>query len=177
MTLLLRTAGDPMATAKAAAASVWAIDPEQPVTKVRSLEEVVRSGMGQRRFDTALFAGFAALALLLAALGLYGVLSHSVTLRTREMGVRVALGARPASVKWLVFRDALRPTLAGIVVGTAGALALTRLMSAMVFGVSPADPATFAITAAALLAVAAAASYIPGARAARLDPLTALRGE
>ncbi len=175
MTLLLRTAGDPMATAKAAAASVWAIDPEQPVTKVRSLEEVVRSGMGQRRFDTALFAGFAALALLLAALGLYGVLSHSVTLRTREMGVRVALGARPASVKWLVFRDALRPTLAGIVVGTAGALALTRLMSAMVFGVSPADPATFAITAAALLAVAAAASYIPGARAARLDPLAAIR--
>ena len=175
MTLLLRTAGDPMAAAKAAAAAVWALDPEQPVTKVRSLEDVIRSGMGQRRFDTSLFAGFAALALLLAALGLFGVLSHSVTLRTREMGVRMALGAQPAGVKWLVFRGALRPTLAGIVVGTAGALALTRLMSAMVFGVSTADPATFAITAASLLAVAAVASYIPGARAARLDPLVAIR--
>ncbi|MGA7239308.1 MAG: FtsX-like permease family protein, partial [Bryobacteraceae bacterium] len=175
MTLLLRTAGDPMEAAKPAAEAVWALDPEQPVTNVRSLEDVVHGGMGQRRFDTALFAGFAALALLLAALGLYGVLSHSVTLRMREMGVRVALGAQPAGVKWLVFRDALRPTLAGIMVGTAGALALTRLMSAIVFGVSTADPATFAITAAALLAVAAVASYIPGARAARLDPLAAIR--
>jgi putative ABC transport system permease protein len=177
MTLLLRTSGDPMAAAKAAAAAVWALDPEQPVTKVRSLEDVMRSGMGQRRFDATLFAGFAGLALLLAALGLYGVLSHSVALRARELGVRMALGAQPAGIKWLVLRDALRLTLAGIVVGMAAALALTRLMSAMVFGVSTADPATFAVTAATLLTAATAASYIPAARAARLEPLAALRRE
>jgi putative ABC transport system permease protein len=177
MSLALRTSGDPMAVAKAAAAAVWALDPEQPVTKVRTLEEVMRSGLGQRTFDTALFAGFAALALSLAAIGLYGVLSHSVALRTREMGVRMALGAQPTRMKWLVLRDALRPTLAGIIAGTAAAFTLTHLMSAIVFGVNASDPPTFAITAAMLLAVAAAASYIPGARAARLDPLTALRRE
>jgi putative ABC transport system permease protein len=177
MTLLLRTTGNPMAAAKDAAAAVWALDPEQPVTKVRSLEDVMHSGLGQRRFDTSLFSGFAALALLLAALGLYSVLSHSVALRTREMGVRMALGAQPAGVKWLVLRDALRLTLAGIMMGTAGALALTRLMSAMVFGVSTADPATLAAAATALLTVATAAAYVPGSRAAHLDPLTALRRE
>lgn len=177
MALLLRTTGDPMTASRAAMAAVRAGDPEQPMSNLRSMEEHIRRGAGQRRFDAALFAAFAALALLLAALGLYGVLSHSVVLRTREIGVRMALGARPAAVKWLVLSGALRLTLIGIAAGTVGALALTRCLRGLLFGVGSADPATFAIAAAALVATAAAAAYLPAARAARLDPLRALRRE
>ncbi len=173
--LTVRTTGDPLAAAKRVTDAVAAIDPDQPVTNVRSLEAQISRSLAERRFDAALFAGFAALALLLAALGLFGVLSHSIELRTREMGIRMALGARPWSVRWLVLRGALKLTLTGIVVGGAGALGLMRCMAGLVFGVSTADPATFVGTAAALLATAILASWLPGARAARLDPLTALR--
>ncbi len=128
-TLLLRTAGDPMDSAKLAAAAVWAIDPEQPVTNVRSLEDQLHRGAAQRRFDTALLVGFAALAMALAALGLYGVLSHSVALRTREMGLRMALGAQPATVRWMVSAvDVLYSTLAGIGIGNQAGMPRTHAL-------------------------------------------------
>jgi predicted permease len=177
MTMILRTAGEPMAYAPAVSAAVWAIDPSQPVSNLRSLEEQVDRSATQRRFDTVLFNGFGALALLLAGLGIYGALAHSVALRKREMGVRMAVGARPASVKALVFLGACKLTLWGFAAGVPLALALTRCMRSIVFGVSTADPATFAVTALLLFAVAALASYVPAARAARHNPLAAMRGE
>jgi predicted permease len=177
MTLLLRVQGDPMRHARSATEAIWAIDPDQPVSNVRPLESQIRLSAAQRRFDTALFAAFAGVALLLAGLGCYAALSHSVALRRREMGVRMALGAQPASVKWLAVRGALRITLAGIAMGMAGALALARCMKALVFGVNTADPATFLVAAAVLLSTSALAGYIPGARAARQSPVDLLRGD
>ena len=177
MALVLRTAGDPMAAAQRVTNAVWAIDPEQPVANVRTLEDQIFRSGAERRFETALFAGFALLALSLAALGIYGVLSHSIAMRTREIGVRLALGAQPSSVRWLVLRGALRLTLAGILAGGAGALALTRCMAGTVFGVSASDTTTLAAAIASLLATAILAAYMPGARAARLNPTAALRRE
>jgi ABC-type antimicrobial peptide transport system permease subunit len=175
MALLLRTGGNPDAAAKAAIAAVWAIDPDEPATNIRSLEEHIRRGTAQRRFETALFAAFAALALLLAAAGLYGVVSHSVAQRTRELGVRIALGAHPAAICWIVMRDALRMTTLGVVAGTMAGLGLSRLIRGLLFGVSASDPATFGASAAVLFITAALACWIPAARAARLSPHEALR--
>lgn len=175
MSLILRTTIDPKSAAGPAVASVWAIDPEQPVTRVWSLQEHLRRAMGQRRFDTALFAAFAALAILLAALGLYGVLSHAVAQRRHELGIRLALGAQPKAVKWLVIRGAMPPAVAGVIAGLSGAFLLTRAMESLLFEVAPADPLTFAGSAASLLLVAAFAAWLPGVRAARTNPMSALR--
>jgi len=175
MALLIRTAGDPLALAGGIRAAVSAIDKDQPVVDLKPLAEHLHGTMQQRRFDTLLFGGFAALALLLAAVGLYGVLSYSVTLRTREIGVRMALGAQGGDVIRLILVHGLRMTLAGAVLGGLGALALTQLMQSLVFGMSAADPLTFAAAALALLLVAAVASYVPARRASRMDPSRALR--
>jgi len=175
--LIARTLGDPLAMAAAIKKQVWDIDPEQPVTEVHSMEGVLHGWIAPRRFNMTILLYFAAAALLLSAVGLYSVLAYSVSLRTREIGIRVALGAEPKDVAGFVVGHGLRLALLGIAAGTMGALALTRFMQSLIFGVSATDPYTFALVALAMTAIAAAASYLPARQAARIDPMTALRLE
>lgn len=177
MALVVRTKGEPMALAGAVSAAVSAIDKDQAVVDVKPLSEHLHGTTQQRRFDSLLFAGFAGLALLLAAVGLYGVLSYSVMLRTREIGVRMALGARGGDVVGLILRDGMLMVLAGTLLGAAGALEFTQFMQSLVFGMSASDPLTFAAVAGVLLLVAAVACYVPARRASRMDPMRALRTE
>ncbi len=175
--LLVRLAGHPMAMLPAIEKQVWEIDKDQPVHDTGTMESVLREWTMQQRITAAVLAAFAGVALVLAGVGLYSVLAYSVSLRTREIGVRVALGAGPRSVARLVVRQGLALTLIGVGVGLAGAFALTRLMASLVFGVSATDPVTFAAVALLLIAVAVMASYLPARRAARIDPMEALRAE
>jgi putative ABC transport system permease protein len=177
MTFVVRTAGDPAEMAPAVRRELRAIDPDQPVSDVRTMTQVMSDSVGRARFNTLLLGLFAGLATLLAAIGIFGVMNYSVALRTREIGLRVALGAQPARVLMLVLRQGLLLTLIGIGVGLLGALALTRLMSSLLFGVEATDPATFVAIVLLLVAVSLVACYIPARRATRIDPLTALKYE
>jgi len=141
------------------------------------MEQVMADTLGRARFNTLLLGLFAGLATLLAAVGIFGVMSYSVTLRTREIGIRVALGAQQGRVVMLIMRQGLLLTLAGIGIGVAGALALTRVLSGLLFGVDATDPATFAAIVLLLAVVSLIACYIPARRATRVDPLVALRYE
>jgi putative ABC transport system permease protein len=154
-----------------------AIDKDLPVTDIAAMPDVVNASVAQPRFQTVLLGLFGALALILAAVGIYGVISFSVAQRTHEMGIRMSLGAQPAQVLRLVMGQGARMALAGIALGAAAALGLTRLMRSLLFGVSAADPLTFAAVAILLVAVALAACYVPARRAMRVDPMTALRHE
>jgi putative ABC transport system permease protein len=175
--LAVRAAGDPHGLVPGIQRAVWSIDPDQPITGVRTLDEVLSASMAQRRFNMTLLASFAMLAVGLALVGVYGVVSYAAAQRTREIGIRVALGASRRDVVALVVRSGLRWSLAGVVVGLMGAYAATRLMTGLLFGVSPTDPATFAAMAVAMIGVAVSASYIPARRAASVDPISALRAE
>jgi putative ABC transport system permease protein len=177
MSLAVRTASDPLAFANAVKQQVWAIDKDEPVSEVDSMDGIFYKWIAPRRFNMTVLVNFAAIALLLAAVGLYSVLAYSVTLRTREIGIRVALGAEPKDVAGFVMRQGAVLALIGIVAGLVGAFALTRFMQSILFGVSPFDPATFACGCTLLLAIALAASYFPARRAARLDPIEALRAD
>jgi putative ABC transport system permease protein len=177
MTLVIRTAGDPEEMAPAVRGELRAIDPDQPVSDVRTMNQVMADTVGRARFNTLLLGLFAGLATLLAAVGIFGVMSYSVTLRTREIGLRMALGAQPGRVLMLVLKQGLLLTLIGIVIGLAGALALTRVMSSLLFGVGATDPTTFAAIVLLLAFVSLIACYIPARRATRVDPLIALRYE
>ncbi len=177
MSIVLRTSADPMAMAPALHAAVLELDKDLPVSRVADLAEVVSDTMGVRRLSVALFALFAALALVLAAVGIYGVISYSVSRRTHEMGVRMALGAEGGRVLRMVVRQALVLSVAGVALGIASGMALTRLMRAMLFQVSATDPTAFVGASLFLLAVAAVAGYVPARRAARVDPMIALRHE
>jgi putative ABC transport system permease protein len=148
-----------------------------PVTDIGAIPELVDATLAQPRFQTLLLGLFSGLALTLAAVGIYGVISYSVIQRTHEIGIRMSLGAQPGQVLRLVMGQGAKLALAGIAVGIAAALALTRLMRSLLFEVNPADPLTFAAIAALLVAVALAACYIPARRAMRVDPMTALRYE
>jgi len=163
--------------AAGAVAAVRELDPDQPVLQVGTLEELVSDSLAQRRFGMSLFAAFAALALVLAAVGIYSVLAYSVRRRGHEIGLRMALGASTADVLQLIVKQGMRPTLAGVVLGIGGSLALSRVLSRLVFGVSATDPATLAAVAIILSLVALAACMLPALRATRLDPLAALRDE
>jgi putative ABC transport system permease protein len=177
MTLLVRAAGDPMALSTAAAAAVREIDPDQPVAEIRTMEEVVSNTVARPRLLVYLLGGFAGMALLLAALGLYGVISHSVTQRRHEIGVRVALGAGHRDVLRLVVQQGMALTIAGLLFGLVAALAATRVMGSLLFETGATDPLTLSGVSVFLAAIALLACYVPARRAARVDPMVALRVE
>jgi len=174
-TLAIRTTGDPLRFTKAVREQVQALDRDQPVALVRTMDDLVEEQVGQRRLLVVLLGSFAFVALLLALIGIYGIIAYSVAQRTQEMGIRRALGAQPSDILGLVVGQGLRLALAGVAVGIAGAFALTRLMTTLLFHVSATDPATFVAVALLFLLVAVAASYIPARRATRIDPSAALR--
>jgi predicted permease len=176
-TLVVRTAMDPTAAAGSVRRAVWSVDPEVAIPKARTLNTVVVSAEAARRYESFLGAIFAAFAVLLAALGLYGVISYSVGQRTHEIGIRTALGAQRGDVMRLVVRQGTRLALVGVAIGVAAALVLTRTMASLLFGVTATDPLTFAAVAAVLIAIALFACYIPARRAMRVDPMVALRYE
>lgn len=177
MAIAVRTTGDPKRLTEALARAVRAADPDQPTHSVRTMDEVQAAATASRRFSMQLLGGFAFLALLLAAIGIYGVMAYLVNQRTREIGIRMALGARPGSVERLVVSYALRLAAGGVVLGIVGAGLLTRLISGMLFDVSPTDPWTFGIITLMLLATALVATLPPARRAARVDPMVALRAD
>jgi putative ABC transport system permease protein len=175
--LVVRTKSDPALIASAVRNAVWAVDKDQPVSNVRTLDQVFAAAISQERFQTLMLGLFAGLALLLACVGLYGVISYAVVQRTHEIGVRMALGAQPVDVLRLVIRQGMTLTLAGLVVGIVVGTFVTRVLTDMLFGVTPRDPLTFAGVPVLLLLVALLACYIPARRATRIDPLIALRSE
>ena len=158
-------------------ARIAELDPSQPVTRVRTLEQVVERASGPQRLLAELLSAFAAAALLLAALGIYGVVSYAVGRREREIGVRMALGARAFDVLRMVLREGLQLSLVGVACGIVAALALARLLASFLYGVSATDPLTYALVAIALSLTAALASLLPALRATRVDPAISLRAE
>jgi ABC-type antimicrobial peptide transport system permease subunit len=177
MTLVLRVAGEPMRLVNPIRAEVRALDPRLPVANVRLMTDVVDASMATPRLTGTLLTIFAGLALVLAAVGVAGVLAYLVSRRRREIGIRMALGASRANVLGLIVRRGVLYAGAGIAAGIAAALFLTRLMEGLLFGVAPRDPLTFVAVSAILLVIAVVASLIPALRAARVDPLEALRAE
>jgi putative ABC transport system permease protein len=153
------------------------VDPTLALARVATMDDRLASTLARPRVNALLLAGFAATALLLAALGIYGVIAYSVVQRTRELGIRVALGARGEDVLRLVLRQGLTPVAAGLLLGLCGAAAASRVLQSLLYGVAATDAATYLAVAAFLAAVATAASYLPARRATRADPLTALRAE
>jgi putative ABC transport system permease protein len=175
--ILVRTAMDPKAIAGALRAAVWSGDSDVPVPEERTLEQILSESVARRRFQMALVLLFAGAALALAAFGTYGVVSHAVARRRSEIGIRMALGAAQGQVLRLVLRQGMTPVFAGLAAGALAALAIGSYVASLLFEVSPRDPAAFAIAAAVLIAVSALACWIPARRAARIDPLNAIRYE
>jgi putative ABC transport system permease protein len=177
MTIVARTAGDSMSVASAAIKEIHEMHPDQPVSDVRSMNAVIGESVSRQRFNMLLLAVFAGVAMLLAVVGIYGVMAYGVTQRRHEIGIRVALGARRGDVVRMVMGQGLALTMAGIGIGAGAAYALTRLMKTLLFGVTATDPATFAGVALLLATVATVACYFPARRATRVDPVVALRYE
>jgi putative ABC transport system permease protein len=175
--LVVRAAGDPKLLARAIESQVHSLDKEVPISEVRTMDEYVSDSVAEPRFQTIVLGVFAALALLLAGVGIYGVISYSIAQRTRELGVRRAMGADTASLVWLVIRQGMTLALTGVAAGAISGLALTRLLSSLLYGVTPGDPVTFVAGGAVLMLAALAACYVPARRAARVDPMVALRYE
>ena len=177
MTLLVRTAGSPLLLAPAVRESLAATDPTLALAEVRTLEQMLSASLGARRFQMQLLALFAAVALALAALGLSGVIAQSVVQRTREFGIRMALGAQPRRVLAMVVQQGLRLGSLGVAAGLLISLAATRALQGALFGISSVDPVTYGCVAALLVSVAVVASWLPARRATRVDPAIALRAE
>ena len=175
--LVVRTHGDPKQLASAIRSEIHSLDREIPIADVKTMDEYVSESVAAPRFNTILLGGFAVLALVLAAVGIFGVISYSVAQRTREIGVRRALGADTWGVMRLVLGQGMGLTAIGVAIGVVGAFGVTRLLQTLLFGVTPTDPATFAGVAAVLSAVAFLASYLPARRASKVDPMAALRHE
>jgi putative ABC transport system permease protein len=173
--LVVRTAVDPMSLAPSVRNAIWSVDKDQPVSNINAMDDVVSRAVSRQRFSMLLLAIFAGLALVLAAVGIYGVMSYSVAQQTRDIGIRMALGAQRSDVLKMTVMQGLRLVAIGLVIGMAAAFVLTRVMASLLFGISATDPVTFLTIALLLLAVAALASYIPALRATRVDPMIALR--
>jgi putative ABC transport system permease protein len=174
---VVRVTGDPAEIANAVRAAVWRVDHDQPVWRVRTMNRVLDEARGGPRFTVWLMAAFATLALVLAAIGVYGVMSYAVARRTQEVGIRMALGARRGQVLAMVLREGMRTIVIALIVGLVVAVATTRLLSSQLFGVSAVDPLTFAVVPVLLAVVALAACYLPARRASRVDPIVALRAD
>jgi len=177
MTVIIKGIGDPNQLIGAARQQVTSIDPNQPIYNIRTMDEIRGESVAPQRLNLTLLSIFAGIALVLAIVGIYGVMSYSVTQRTHEIGIRMAIGAQPRDVFRLVIGHGMTLTIIGIAFGLVGAFALTRLMTTMLFGVKPTDPATFASIAVMLTGVALVACYIPGRRATKVDPVVSLRYE
>jgi putative ABC transport system permease protein len=175
--IVVRTSGEPHSLSAAVRGELRAIDPSLAVTQVRTMEEIVGESLAPRRFSAALLAVFAALAGALAAVGIYGVMAYSVAERRHEIGIRMALGARRSEILRMVLAGGGRLAAVGVVIGLAGAAALTRLMAGLLYGVGASDPPTFALAALVLAGVALAACLVPARRATKVDPMVALRSE
>jgi putative ABC transport system permease protein len=175
--LAVQTSTTPKALTSAIREQVRALDPDQPVTSVRTMDQLLSRTLSEARFSLLVFGLFAALALVLAAIGIYGVMATAVTQRTHEIGLRMALGAQKRDVLRLVIGQGMMLVVIGIAAGLAFAVALTRLMSSLLFGVSATDPLTLALITLLLAAVALLACYLPARRATKVDPLRALRYE
>jgi ABC-type antimicrobial peptide transport system permease subunit len=177
MSLAVRTNAAPLSVVPAITGSIREIDSEVPLLNIRTMDDSVSASLSPARFTMLLLGAFAGLALLLAVVGIYSVMSYAVSRRTNEIGIRVALGASRSDVLVLIVRQALLLALIGSAIGIVGALSLSRLMASQLYGVQPIDPVTFITVAALLMIVSLAASYIPARRAMRVDPMSALRHE
>jgi putative ABC transport system permease protein len=175
--LTIRAAGDPLSLAAAVRREVLAIDPDQPIAAVRTMEQVLSESVAAPRYRTWLIGLFALVALVLAAVGIYGVISYTVAQRTHEVGIRMALGARSGDVYRLVIGQGIKLVLLGVGAGLLGAVGLTRLLTGLLFGVTAKDPLTFVGVAVILTLIALLACYLPARRAAKVDPMIALRYE
>jgi putative ABC transport system permease protein len=177
MALMVRAAGDPTALTAAVRQEVTALDKDQPVFNVRTMPQVFIEGMAPQRLSAFMFAGFALVALLLAAVGIYAVVAYSVAQRTHEIGIRMALGAQGRDILKMVVRQGMTLTAIGVAVGLVAAFAMTRAMASILYGVSASDPVTFGGVAAMAAFIAFVACYIPARRATKVDPMVALRYE
>jgi len=177
LAIVVRTQGDPASLTSAVRGAIAEVDPGQPIYDMLTLDRLVAKSLGQRRFTLTLMLLFGAIALVLSAVGIYGVMAFAVTQRTQEIGIRMALGARTIDVLRLILSSGMYLTAIGVIVGLVGAFAITRLMTSLLFGVSPTDAMTFGLVTAGLLLVALLACYIPARRATKVDPLVALRYE
>jgi ABC-type antimicrobial peptide transport system permease subunit len=177
LTAVAKTTAAPEAAAGSLRQALAHLDPEQAAGEIRTFDQFLARSIATPRFTAILLGAFAALALLLAGFGLYGVMAYAVAQRSREIGIRMALGAQAADVRSLVVNQAVRLGAAGLALGIAGALAATRVLDSLLFGVSASDPLTFAAVSAALISVLLLAAYLPARRATRVDPIVALRAD
>jgi ABC-type antimicrobial peptide transport system permease subunit len=177
MVFVVRTNHDALSLAEPARRVIQGLNPEQPIAEVRRMKDVLGENYSRQKFSAWLVSGFAGVALLLAAIGIYGLLAFSVTARTREFGVRTALGADTGRIITSVLKTGARPVALGLMIGVAGAAALSGLLKSLLFGIAPHDPLTFILVPFLFAIVALAAGVLPARRAARLDPMQALRTE